>query len=79
MWQRSRENQMNEGRLQRLRQWRLNRIRRRDVVCHECGNDFIAYRSDAEFCSPACKQSVYRRRVTDRTLVKGTEDKRDRR
>jgi hypothetical protein len=31
--------------------------------CADCGNDFVPKRSDAEYCSAACKQRAYRKRA----------------
>ena len=33
--------------------------------CGNCGQMFIAPRADARFCSPACKQAAYRKRLAD--------------
>jgi len=33
--------------------------------CQECGETFEPSRSDAKFCSSACKQKSHRRRITD--------------
>lgn len=46
------------------------RKRRTDVrgvkrPCALCGERFDPARNDARFCSPACRQKAYRRRVTD--------------
>jgi hypothetical protein len=37
--------------------------------CQACGEIFEPVRADAKFCSVACKQRAYRRRVMDRKLV----------
>jgi hypothetical protein len=34
-------------------------------ICQACGETFEPTRSDAKFCTIACKQKAYRRRVTD--------------
>jgi len=39
-------------------------------VCAVCGNTFTAKRTDARYCSHACKQSAYRKRVTDNGCAK---------
>jgi hypothetical protein len=45
-------------------------LRRLDPIpCELCGEVFEPARSDARFCSGACKQIAYRRRVTDRKSV----------
>jgi ribosomal protein S27AE len=36
----------------------------RQGVCPSCGTVFQAARSDAVYCSGACRQAAYRRRVT---------------
>jgi hypothetical protein len=33
--------------------------------CVECGEHFEPRRADSKYCSPACKQKAYRKRVTD--------------
>ena len=33
--------------------------------CHQCGETFEPRRKDSKFCTSACKQKAYRRRVTD--------------
>jgi predicted nucleic acid-binding Zn ribbon protein len=37
------------------------------ATCVECGNNFEAARSDARFCSSACRQKAYRARKTRQT------------
>ena len=39
----------------------------RTQVCKECGNTFTPKRSDALYCSNACRQRAYRQSVTDKT------------
>ena len=47
----------------RLKQ-RVRRLQNRsDTVCHECGKKFTPQRSDAKYCSSACRQKSYRGRV----------------
>jgi len=55
--------------LDELRQRRLSRIRdraaargreRRRIVCVSCGVPFGAWRSDARYCGPACRQRAHR-------------------
>jgi hypothetical protein len=36
---------------------------RAGICCDVCGQPFEAPRSDARYCSPACRQKAYRRRV----------------
>ena len=38
---------------------------RKDRTCQTCGNTFTPKRSDAKFCSNACRQKAYRENVTD--------------
>jgi len=38
--------------------------RRRPCVCLGCGIEFKPARDDARYCSPACKQRAYRRRLS---------------
>jgi hypothetical protein len=40
-------------------------MRRQDLVCQCCGEKFTPKRADARYCSNACRQKVYRKRVTD--------------
>jgi hypothetical protein len=40
-------------------------------TCVECGETFAPKRSDSRFCSAACKQKAYRRRVTDNASAAG--------
>jgi hypothetical protein len=46
--------------------WRQLRARRREermlrkVTCEGCGGTFQPSRSDALYCSPACRQAAYR-------------------
>jgi hypothetical protein len=39
--------------------------------CLTCSETFEPARADARFCSPACRQLAYRRRVTDRNSASG--------
>jgi len=34
--------------------------------CEDCGKSFEPTRADAQYCSDACRQTAYRRRVTDK-------------
>ena len=38
---------------------------RKDMVCPVCGKNFTPKRSDAKYCSNACRQKAYRDSVTD--------------
>ena len=38
---------------------------RKDTVCKTCGNTFTPKRSNAVYCSNACRQKAYRQSVTD--------------
>ena len=53
-------NQANNRRQREYRQ-----IHRQDLVCQCCGEKFTPKRADARYCSNACRQKVYRKRVTD--------------
>lgn len=53
---------VNDAYMERRRQRHEAQLQK---VCAVCGKPFTAKRVDAEYCSPACKQSAYRRRVTD--------------
>ena len=53
-------NQANNRRQREYRQ-----MRRQDLVCQCCGEKFTPKRADARYCSNACRQKVYRKRVTD--------------
>jgi hypothetical protein len=44
---------------------------RGDRPCEGCGETFKPTRTDARFCSVACKQRAYRQRVTDDVCVTG--------
>lgn len=50
----------------RERKYRAAREKRReertDLKCQECGDTFTPDRSDAKYCSAACKQRAYRKR-----------------
>jgi hypothetical protein len=55
---------------QQVRAREARELRRLDPIpCETCGEIFEPARSDARFCSGACKQAAYRRRVTDRKSV----------
>ena len=53
-------NQANNRRQREYRQ-----IHRQDLVCQCCGEKFTPKRADARYCSNACRQKDYRKRVTD--------------
>ena len=53
-------NQANNRRQREYRQ-----MRRQDLVCQCCGEKFTPNRAGARYCSNACRQKVYRKRVTD--------------
>ena len=53
-------NQANNRRQREYRQ-----MRRQDLVCQCCGEKFTPKRADARYCSNACRQKDYRKRVTD--------------
>lgn len=38
--------------------------KRKDMVCKTCGKTFTPKRSDAVYCSNACRQKAYRQSVT---------------
>lgn len=42
--------------------WQSERrkVQPHQTTCDGCGTTFLAHRSDARFCSPACKQRAYR-------------------
>ena len=48
-----------------LRQREYRQMRRQDLVCQCCGEKFTPNRAGARYCSNACRQKVYRKRVTD--------------
>ena len=52
----------NDAYLERRRQRHAASLRK---TCAVCGKPFTAKRMDAMYCSPACKQTAYRGRVTD--------------
>ena len=39
--------------------------KRKDMICKTCGNTFTPKRSDAVYCSNACRQKAYSQSVTD--------------
>ena len=41
---------------------KARREQARQKQCAQCGNDFVASRCDARFCSNACRQASYRER-----------------
>ena len=53
-------NQANNRRQREYRQ-----MRRQDLVCQCCGEKFTPKRAGARYCSNACRQKDYRKRVTD--------------
>ena len=53
-------NQANNRRQREYRQ-----MRRQDLVCQCYGEKFTPKRADARYCSNACRQKDYRKRVTD--------------
>ena len=53
-------NQANNRRQREYRQ-----MRRQDLVCQCCGEKFTPKRAGACYCSNACRQKDYRKRVTD--------------
>ena len=53
-------NQANNRRQREYRQ-----MRRQDLVCQCCGEKFTPKRTGARYCSNACRQKDYRKRVTD--------------
>ena len=57
----------------KLGYWKYQRQRRlaarADRVCIVCGKKFTPTRSDALYCSNACRQSAYRQRVTIKPSV----------
>ena len=54
----------NRGYQKDLKQWRLEK--RQNRVCKGCGKTFTPKRSDAVYCSNACRQRAYRQSVTDK-------------
>ena len=50
----------NDAYMERRRQRHEAKLRK---SCAVCGKAFTAKRADAKYCSPACKQSAYRRSV----------------
>ncbi len=58
------------GRIGNYKHQRRHRLeRRKDLVCAECGKTFTPKRSDAKYCSNACRQKAYRQSVTDKPSV----------
>jgi len=53
----------NRGYQKELKQRRQEA--RKDVVCPVCEKTFTPKRSDAKYCSNACRQKAYRNSVTD--------------
>lgn len=63
---------VNDAYMERRRQRHEAQLQK---VCAVCGKPFTARRADAMYCSPACKQTAYRRRVTDNRCANfGTTD-----
>jgi len=58
-------NQANNRRQREYRQ-----MRRQDLVCQCCGEKFTPKRAGARYCSNACRQKDYRKRVTVNQVVK---------
>ena len=63
-------NQANNRRQREYRQ-----MRRQDLVCQCCGEKFTPKRADARYCSNACRQKDYRKRVTDAASVTNPSNK----
>ncbi len=38
-------------------------------LCSECGREYQAKRDRSRWCSPACKQRAYRRRLLARLII----------
>lgn len=57
---------VNDAYMERRRQRHAASLLKR---CAVCGKPFTAKRADAMYCSPACKQTAYRGRVTDNRLA----------
>jgi hypothetical protein len=53
----------NRGYQKELKQRRLEQ--RKEKTCKGCGKTFTPKRSDAVYCSNACRQRAYRQSVTD--------------
>lgn len=49
----------------------MNTIKTITLICKCCNQEFIPTRSDAKFCSGACKQKAYNRRVKQTILKYG--------
>ena len=58
-------NQANNRRQREYRQ-----MRHQDLVCQCCGEKFTPKRAGARYCSNACRQKDYRKRVTVNQVVK---------
>lgn len=54
----------NRGYQKDLKQRRLEK--RQNRICKGCGKTFTPKRSDAVYCSNACRQRAYRQSVTDK-------------
>jgi len=54
----------NRGYQKDLKQRRLEK--RKNRICKGCGKTFTPKRSDAVYCSNACRQRAYRQSVTDK-------------
>ena len=53
----------NRANSRRQREYR--QMHRQDLVCQCCGEKFTPKRAGARYCSNACRQKDYRKRVTD--------------
>jgi hypothetical protein len=42
----------------------------RQCCCERCGHRFTAPRSDARYCSPACRQAAYRQRCAEQAAAR---------
>lgn len=47
----------------------LARCHIRALVCAHCGSTMLATRSDARYCSNACRQAAYRERQRRRPII----------
>ena len=46
----------------------MEKRRKWHITCHECGKDFMAKKSNALYCTNACKQRSYQRNCRIRKI-----------
>jgi hypothetical protein len=67
-----RKTELQQRRREAVRKIRsANRPELTPIECYFCGEDFTPSRSDARYCSPACRQAAYREREATASTADG--------